>query len=73
MGPEHGRLAQVETMLLGNREDVVHTRGGMDVVANGLVIPHLARKARRSAADTQRNARVLSMLKRTSSFGCGCP
>ena len=41
MGPEHGRLAQVETMLLGNREDVVHTRGGMDVVANGLVIPHL--------------------------------
>ena len=41
MGPEHGRLAQVETMLLGNREDVVHTRGGVDVVANGLVIPHL--------------------------------
>ena len=41
MGPEHGRLAQVETMLLGNREDVVHPRGGMDVVANGLVIPHL--------------------------------
>ena len=41
MGPEHGRLAQVETMLLGNREDVVHTRGGVDVVANGLVIAHL--------------------------------
>ena len=41
MGPEHGRLAQVETMLPGNREDVVHTRGGMDVVANGLVLTHL--------------------------------
>ena len=44
MGPEHRRFAQAEAMALGDREDVIHTRRGVDAVANGLVVPHLGQE-----------------------------